>query len=196
MLPNGLKPSLAKPSHTLRESAANQACFFYQILSTVLILVTNGHTNFPLVDHLVKFVYARKSFIVHNNVAYNLNECCIDVSYILMPLFHNSFKSSTNGRKYTSIFFLGALRPRISKDKIIYRSFIHLHWGKLYGISTTGNMLYDVLMMLPNGLKPLLVKPSHTLREFAANQTCFFIKFFPHYWISRMSMLGNLDPGW
>ena len=131
------------------------------------------HANFPLVDHPYKFAYAGKSFIVHNNAICNLNECCVDVPYVLMPSFHNSFKSSTNGYKYTSILFLGALRPGISKDKIIYGSFIHLHEGKLYGISTTGHMLYDVLM-LPNGLNSSLAKPSHTLQEFAANQACFF----------------------
>ena len=136
-----------------------------------------GHTNFPLVDHPNKFAYARKSFIVHNNAAWNLNECCVDASYVLMPSFHYSFKPSTNGRKYTSILFLGALHPGISKDKIIYGSFIHLHRGKLYNISTTGHMLYDILM-LPTGLKSSLVKPSWILREFAANQVCFLSNFF------------------
>ncbi|KAM3684554.1 hypothetical protein ACJW31_11G052400 [Castanea mollissima] len=136
-----------------------------------------GHANFPLVDHPDKFAYAGKSLIVHNNDACNLNECCIDASYVLTPSFHNSFKSSTNGRKYTSILFPGALRPGISKDKIIYGSFIHLHGGKLYGISTTGHMLYDVLM-LPNGLNPSLAKPSRTLRESAANQACFLSNSF------------------
>jgi hypothetical protein len=90
---------------------------------------------------------------------------------VIRPSFYNSCKSYTNGYKYTSISFPGALDPRISKDNNIYGSFIHLHGSKLYGISTTGHMLYDVLI-LPNGLKPSLAKPSRTLRDSSANQEC------------------------
>ena len=152
-------------------------------LNTVSLLHI-GHASFPLVYHWDKFPYVGKSFIIHNNDACNLNVCCVDALYIIRHSIHNSSKSSTNSCKYTSILFLGALVLGINKDNNIYGSFIHLHWGKLYGISTTGHMLYDVLI-LPNGLKPSLVKPSCNW-GIPQQTSMLFIKLFSHYWISWM----------
>jgi hypothetical protein len=56
----------------------------------VVTLLRTGHASFPLVHHPNKFPYAKKLFIVHNNVACNLNVCYVDASYISTPSFHNS----------------------------------------------------------------------------------------------------------
>lgn len=55
----------------------------------------------------------------------------------------------------------------MSRDRKINDAFIHFQWGKLYGMSITDHMLYDVLMF-PNGLKPLEERANMTLQSFAA----------------------------
>jgi hypothetical protein len=94
-----------------------------------------------------------------------------------MPSFQKSFKSSTNGHKYTSIFFLGSEGPRIIRDNIKFELFIHIHGGRLYTVNIIVYMLY-VVPILPYGLKPSLVKPSCTLQESLANHSCLLSNFF------------------
>jgi hypothetical protein len=76
-------------------------------------------------------------------------------------------------------------KKKKSKDNIICGSFIHFHGGKLYTINITGHMLYDVLI-LPNGLKPSLAKPSR-IAGILSKPIMFFIKFFSHNRIGWMS---------
>ena len=56
--------------------------------------------------------------MVHNNAAFIWNDCLEDTSNVSTPTSHNSFNSSTRGCKYTSISFLGKVRPRINNDSM------------------------------------------------------------------------------
>ena len=83
--------------------------------------------------------------------------CFFEASYVSTPLSHNSFNSSINGCKYTSISFPRAFGLGISKDNIKNDCFIHIQGGKLHGIRIIGHMLYGTDMLV-NGLNPPLAK--------------------------------------
>ncbi|KAA0042936.1 hypothetical protein E6C27_scaffold75G00030 [Cucumis melo var. makuwa] len=55
------------------------------------------------------------------------------------------------------------------QDRKVNGAFIHFQGGKLYGMSITGHMLYDVLMF-PNGLNPSEESANLTFRAFEAKQ--------------------------
>ncbi|TYK07950.1 hypothetical protein E5676_scaffold265G00680 [Cucumis melo var. makuwa] len=57
----------------------------------------------------------------------------------------------------------------MSKDRKVNGAFIHFQGGKLYGMSITGHMLYDVLMF-PNGLNPSEESANLTFRASEAKQ--------------------------
>ena len=54
---------------------------------------------------------------------------------------------------------------------------IHSHGGRLYGTTNTGHMLYEVVM-LPNGLKPSVARPSLRFLASSANHRYFLSKSF------------------
>jgi len=64
---------------------------------------------------------------------------------------------------YTSRFILGPFGPGISNESIKLGCFIHIHGGRLYGIKITGQVLWEIVIVL-KGLKPSEAKPSRTLR--------------------------------
>jgi hypothetical protein len=149
----------ALEEHTLRP--------YFKYLNDVSLLHI-GHARFSVVTHPDNLPYAGKSFIVHNNVACNWNVYFFYASYTHIPSFYKFFKSSTNGRKYTSIFFSGSEGLWIIMDNIKFGLFIHIHGGRLYNVNITAYMLY-VVLILPYGLKSSLAKPSRTLRESLTN---------------------------
>ena len=73
--------------------------------------------------------------------------------------------------------FSSAVGPGISSDNIKNVCFIHIKGGKLYGIRTTGHMLYEI-DIFPKGLNPSLAKPSLTFQGSCANEGCTLSKFF------------------
>jgi hypothetical protein len=53
----------------------------------------------------------------------------------------------------------GELDPGINKAIMKFDSSMHTHGGMLYGTTNSGHILYE-LVMLPNGLKPSIARPS------------------------------------
>jgi hypothetical protein len=53
----------------------------------------------------------------------------------------------------------GEIGPRINKAIMKFDSFMHTHGGMLYDTTNNVHILYE-LFMLPNGLKPLVERPS------------------------------------
>ena len=76
-----------------------------------------------------------------------------------------------------SMSFPGAVGLGISSDNMKNVCVIHIQGGKLYGIRTTGHMLYEI-DIFPKGLNPSLAKPSLTFRGSSANEGCTISKFF------------------
>ena len=97
--------------------------------------------------------------MVHNIVVRIQKFCFVEASYVSAPTSHNSFNSSINGCKYISMSFPGAVGPGIRSDNMKNVCFIHIQGGKLYGIRTTGHMLYEI-DIFPKGLNPSLAKSS------------------------------------
>ena len=100
-----------------------------------------GHARYPLVLHPDKFSYVEKSFIVHKIEACNLKLLRLTESYVCTSFFHNSFRSSIKGHRYTSISLPDAFRSRINSDIKINGSFMHFQGDTLYTTSITGHML-------------------------------------------------------
>ena len=75
--------------------------------------------------------------MVYNITACIQKFCFVETSYVSTPTSHKQFNSSTNGCKYMSMSFPGAVGPGISSDNMKNVHFIHIHGGKLYGIRTT-----------------------------------------------------------
>ena len=103
--------------------------------------------------------------------------CFVEASYVSTPTSHNSFNSSINGCKYISMSFPGAVGPGIRSDNMKNVCFIHIQGCKLYGIRTTGHMLYEIYIF-PKGLNPSLAKPSLEFQGSCANEGCTLSKFF------------------
>jgi hypothetical protein len=114
--------------------------------------------------------------------------CCIVSAYAFIP----QFMQIINQRLQIHIDLVSrCVSLGISKDNIKFGAFIHLHGGILYSANTTGHILYDILVLL-NGLKPSLAKPSRMLRESRANQSCFLSNSF--HTIESAGCLRVLSP--
>ena len=129
------------------------------------------YANPVCVFHPNKVPRLEKSLMVHNIAACISNTSLPYESKVLIPVFHNSFNSSISGCKYTSISFPGARFPGMIMERMNELCSIHIQGGRLYGISTTGQILWLVLR-LPYGLNPSVAKPSLTFRGSEANWGC------------------------
>jgi len=91
--------------------------------------------------------------------------------------FQSSRNPSTSGSKKTSISFPRHSQPGISRPMIKLDCSTHSHGGKLYGIRNTSHMLYEELI-LPNGLKPSVARPSLMFLASSTNHPYFLSKSF------------------
>jgi hypothetical protein len=69
------------------------------------------------------------------------------------------------------LYLLGEHKPGITKDNMKDVCFMHIHGDKLYGISITGQVLWDMLRF-PKGLNPSKVSPNLTFLLSAENSEC------------------------
>jgi len=110
-----------------------------------------GHANLVCVFHPDKIPRLGKSLMVHNIAACISNTSLPYESKVLILVFHSSFNSSISGYKYTSISFPGARFPGMIMERMNELCSIHIQGGRLYGMSTIGQILWLVLR-LPYGL--------------------------------------------
>jgi hypothetical protein len=85
--------------------------------------------------------------------------------------------ASLSGSKKTSMSFPRHSRPGISRLIIKFDCSTHSHGAKLYGIRNTGHMLYEELI-LPNGLKSSVARPSLMFLASSTNHPYFLSKSF------------------
>ena len=123
----------------------------------------------------------------HITAACRLNFFPVSASKVETP-FQSSSNSSISGSKKTSISFPGNYRPGISRPMMMLDCSTHSHGGKLYGIRNTGHMLYEELI-LPNGLKPSVARPSLMFLASSAKPAIISVKVFPCLVISWMAKL-------
>ena len=90
----------------------------------------------------------------------------LDTSYTCVPS-HNSFNSSTNGCKYTSIFFTYLLLGNI-RTNIICSFFTSNHDGLLLLITTT-RQIEQLVFWRKYGMAPSMVMLSHRLHTSSLN---------------------------
>ena len=109
--------------------------------------------------------------MVHNIATRIQKFCFVKVSYVSTLTSHNSFNLSINGCKYISMSFPGVVGPGISSDNMKNVCFIHIQGDKLYGIRTTGHMLFEI-DIFPKGLNPSLAKLSLAFQGSCANEGC------------------------
>ncbi len=98
-------------------------------------------------------------------------------SHTRNPSFHISFMSSINGSRNTSMSIPGCFGHYIRIVNKIYFRFWQIHVGKLYMVSSTGQVLCELLKS-PNGFIPSVLKTNLTFLGSFTISGCSASKFF------------------
>lgn len=135
-----------------------QMCCFHVIL-------TNLTCFLPFIAQPNKFLYTRKSLIVHNITTHWVKSILLHTPNTITP------------------------SPYIRSDNMMYFCFIQSQGGKLYIINGIGHMPYVMLSVLYK-LIPLVDKPSHRLRVSSANVS--MSSMFLHFSESTRYLITSL----